>query len=381
MVGALALGQYLVHTGVLTKPIIMRANAAGSHGWRGERERSGLVVREISETEDVRAQRASEMEGPGPRSRVIEPLIRVTGKTTSWASLSSRSDNDLISDLGCSSPVSESGDSVSPLGVFRGCEFAFQKTVVYENGLRFIRRNLGSDHFLERHLESLDLHQPTYANSSDSGMFVEMDKRSDRTIDGNFSLCSDLGIDVNPEEPAYSVPSCVRPLGIEGPIHEGDSSEHSYGESKVKNVFESDSVDNPIYMELEPPGFSREPSEVYSEPPPSKPLKEAPVKGAVVRKAPRPMMRSTAERRMLLSVEKTKEAFEKPSPIRMVYRRHSQRRLQSSKRQERLVPRLSQLCVQVLISQVDQVSHAGYALSEILTVGESSLESTDGEGC
>lgn len=288
------------------------------------------------------------MEGPGPRSPVIEPLIRVTGKTTSWASLSSRGDNDLISDLGCSSPVSDSGDSVSPLGVFRGCEFAFQKTVVYENGLRFIRRNLGSDHFLERHLESLDLHQPTYANSSDSGMFVEMDKRSDRTIDGNFSLCSDLGIDVNLEEPAYSVPSCIRPLGIEGPVLEGDSSEHSDGENKVENVFQSDTVDNPIYMELEPPR-----SEVYSEPPVCKPLREPPVKGAVVRKAPRPMLRSTAERRMLLSVEKTKEAFEKPSPIRMVYRRHSQRRLQSSKRQERLVPRLSQLCVQVLISQVD----------------------------
>lgn len=321
------------------------------------------------------------MEGPGPRSPVVEPLIRVTGKTTSWASLSSRGDNDLISDLGCSSPVSdESGDSVSPLGVFRGCEFAFQKTVVYENGLRFIRRNLGSDHFLERHLESLDLHQPTYANSSDSGMFVEMDKQSDRTVDGNFSLCSDLGIDVSQEESAYSVPSCIRPLGLEGPILEDDSSE---SENKVKNVFQSEPVDNPIYMELEPLRSLKEPPEVYSEPPPCKPLKEPPVKGAVVRRAPRPMLRSTAERRMLLSVEKTKEAFEKPSPIRMVYRRHSQRRLQSSKRQERLVPRLSQLCVQVLISQVDQVSRTtllSYASSEILSFGRSSSERVYREG-
>lgn len=306
------------------------------------------------------------MEVSGHRSPVIEPLIRVTGKTTSWASLSSRGDNDLISDLGCSSPEdnllvrqcetnSESGDSVAPLGgVFQGCEFGFQKTVVYENGLRFIRKNLGSDHFLERHLESLDLNQPTYANSSDSGMFVDMDKRSDRTIDGNFSLCSDLGIDVNvnQEEPAYSVPSCIRPSGIEESTLTGDSSDNPEEENKVNNVFQSDSVDNPIYMELEPPKSYRAPSEVYSEPPPTRTLREAPVKGALVRRTPRPMLRSTAERRMLLSVEKTKAEFEKPSPIRMVYRRHSQRRLQSSKRQERLVPRLSQLCVQVLISQV-----------------------------
>lgn len=278
------------------------------------------------------------MEMEEAKTPVIQPLLRIQGKTTSWASLS---------------PSSSETHSLPPItsSIFRGCEFAYQKTVVYENGLRFVRRSYEPEHFPGK---SLDWLGPTYANSCDSGMFADMDKRSDRTLDGNFSLYSDPGMD----EPAYSVPGSVRPLEVDVTIRDCDEVQ-----DVICDVFESGQVDNPIYMELEPlrsfinptPIYS-ESSEIYSEPPVEPPTtyKEPPkpvaVKGAVVKKVVK--YKSSAEQRMM-SVEKTnREVFEKPCPIRMVYRRQSQRRLQSKGRVERVVPRLTQLCVQVLISEV-----------------------------
>lgn len=275
------------------------------------------------------------------KTPVIQPLLRLQS-TTSWAS---------------PRPSSPDTHSLPPItsSIFRGCEFAYQKTVVYENGLRFVRKSYQPEHFPAK---SLDWLGPTYANSCDSGMFADMDKRSDRTFDGNFSVCSDPGID---EEPAYSVPGSVRPLEVDVTIRDCDQVQDVLSE-----VFECGQVNNPIYMELEPlrsfinpPPIYSEMSEIYSEPPVEsvespttykEPPKPTPVKGAVVKKVTK--YKSSAERRMM-SVEKTnREVFEKPCPIRMVYRRQSQRRLQSRARVERVVPRLTQLCVQVLISEV-----------------------------
>ncbi|KAG8264182.1 hypothetical protein J6590_017200 [Homalodisca vitripennis] len=284
------------------------------------------------------------------KSPVIQPLLRLTNKTTSWASLNSIHTSSVNESVENSCEISENLPSF-----FRGCDDFFQKTVVYENGLRFIRGTCGSETLHERNFDSLESNQPTYSNSCDSGMFVDMDKRSDRTIDADPSAWSDLGIDVNQEEPAYSVPSSVRPLEIESTILKT-----SDFESPSDDIFDSEIKQNPIYMELEPPKSFTDFSAAFSGPQsvpfvdPPKTFKEPQttplVKGTVVKKVSK--YKSSAEKRMIMCVEKTnREVFEKPCPIRMVYRRQSQRRLQSRKRVERVVPRLTQLCVQVLISE------------------------------
>lgn len=288
----------------------MRKSVAGDDAHGGEKKGCGdgePVVREISE--------AAEMDGL--RSPVVQPLIRLTSKTTSWASLSDNTGNRSIDDQ--NSDVEERCESLPPLKLFTGCDFSFQKTVVYENGLRFVRRNCGSE------ISPFDSIRRAHSSSGDSGLFVDMDKRSDRTNDGTFSVCSDLGMD---EEPAYSVPTCARPL---------ESVVTDDGELLAGS--DSTSSESPIYMELEPPKDLEEPPRLV-------PMRRPPLRN-------KPNIISSAEKRMMMSVEKTnREVFEKPCSIRMVYRRHSQRRLLSRKRVERVVPRLTQLCVQILINQV-----------------------------
>lgn len=264
----------------------------------------------------------------GIKSPVIQPLIRITGKTTSWASLSCHSDNDLISDDPGRPLVDINAcESLPPLHFLSGCDYSFQKTVVYENGLRFVRKNCGSENFTDDPFDSI---RRAHSTSGDSGMFVDMDKRSDRTNECALSMCSDLGMD-DQLEPPYSVPACVRPV---------EPLAAKIEPTEVLSV-DSESVksESPIYMELEPPTTVHDFPKLVS------------LRRTSVRKVPKNT--STAERRMRMSVEKTnREVFEKPCTIRMVYRRHSQRRLMSQKRVVRLVPRLSQLCVQVLINEV-----------------------------
>lgn len=239
-------------------------------------------------------------------------------------------------------------DNFQSIDLYRG-DFSYQKTVVYENGLRLIK----GSYFPGRKFDSLDCKRNfenyySKTNSLDSGMFLD-DRRSDRTattstgVEMDFSVCSDFCV----EEPGYSVP-CSRPIEVsECPslpftpyqMLENDSS------NSEKSATQSDKLlhDNPIYMELEPP----------------KPLERSSNSLKSCCKDTKCSVRtgirkvtSSAEKRMLCVEKTNREVFEKPCPIRMVYRRHSQRRLMSRKRVERIVPRLTQLCVQVLIEQV-----------------------------